>query len=439
MIKLISCSSSQNLYKKINKLNSYLSIKNFYKSFYKKFKKLNHKFRFTSSIDLKYVNKQLKNIGNRKYLFFGIPFGIKDVINTKNLNTEYGSAIFKNFLPGNNARVVDKILEKQGIVFCKTTTAEFAVHFFPEQKTLNPYNKEHITGTSSSGSAVSVSCGALPVSLATQTAGSIIRPASFCGVTGFKPSFGAIDRTGILKTTDTLDTVGLFANNISLLKEVFKNLLASSKEYPYSKNFFEKKTKKNINITIITEVFKPYNSYDNQVKKDFIFFCKNFLKNYKIINNKKFKFINNIHIHHNNIYCKSLAYYFENLKKKKNKFSKAMIDMINIGNKVKKKDFSRSLQVQQSLSKKFNLLMHDCDFLFTPSTASVAPKIGNVEKTDTCLIWTFLGAPAISLPIFYDEKTKLPFGLQIVAKRYEDFRLLDFSEKILMKVKNYKF
>jgi len=116
-----------------------------------------------------------------------------------------------------------------------------------------------------------------------------------------------------------------------------------------------------------------------------------------------------------------------------------MIDMINIGNKVKKKDFSRSLQVQQSLSKKFNLLMHDCDFLFTPSTASVAPKIGNVEKTDTCLIWTFLGAPAISLPIFYDEKTKLPFGLQIVAKRYEDFRLLDFSEKILMKVKNYKF
>ena len=75
----------------------------------------------------------------------------------------------------------------------KMTTAEFAVHYFPERKTLNPYNKKHITGTSSAGSAVSVACGALPIALGTQTAGSIIRPASFCGTIGFKPSFGGLD------------------------------------------------------------------------------------------------------------------------------------------------------------------------------------------------------------------------------------------------------
>jgi Asp-tRNA(Asn)/Glu-tRNA(Gln) amidotransferase A subunit family amidase len=75
--------------------------------------------------------------------------------------------------------------------------------------------------------------------------------------------------------------------------------------------------------------------------------------------------------------------------------------------------------------------MKDYDFLITPSTASVAPKIGENEKMDTSLIWTFFGVPAISLPIFYDEKTKLPFGLQIISSRYNDLLLLDFCEKII--------
>lgn len=173
---------------------------------------------------------------------------MKDVFNTKFLKTEFGSILFKNFLPGNNARLVDIIKEKQGIIFCKTTTAEFAVHHFPEKKTLNPFNKNHITGTSSAGSAVAVACGALPISLATQTAGSIIRPASFCGVIGFKPSFGALDRTGVLKTTDTLDTIGLFSSDIQNLKKIFINLIQYSNQYPYSKNFFFKKKVKKLKL-----------------------------------------------------------------------------------------------------------------------------------------------------------------------------------------------
>ena len=427
MIKYLTNDSFINLEKELKRIKSYKILKLFYLSFFKKFKKLNLKYRFTTIVDFSYINRQLKNINlKKKSIFFGIPFGVKDVFNTKYLKTEFGSILFKDFLPGNNARVVDIIEEKQGIIFCKTTTAEFAVHHFPEKKTLNPFNSNHITGTSSAGSAVAVACGALPVTLATQTAGSIIRPASFCGVIGFKPSFGALDRTGVLKTTDTLDTVGLFASDIYNLKKIFVNLIQHSSQYPYSKNFFLKKKINKIKIN-----FEHYKNYDYVVKKDFDYFCSRYLKKFEIINTANFNFINKVHENHDNIYCKSLSYYFSSLKKRRNKISQIMTTMIEKGNKISKKKYLESLLAQQYLTKKFDSMMKDYDFLITPSTASVAPKIGENEKTDTSLIWTFFGVPAISLPIFYDEKTKLPFGLQIISSRYNDFFILNFCERII--------
>jgi Asp-tRNA(Asn)/Glu-tRNA(Gln) amidotransferase A subunit family amidase len=108
-----------------------------------------------------------------------------------------------------------------------------------------------------------------------------------------------------------------------------------------------------------------------------------------------------------------------------------MSSMIERGNRINKNNYLESLLAQEQLTKKFELLMNDYDFLITPSTASVAPKIGNKEKIDTSLIWTFFGAPAISLPIFYDKEKKLPFGLQVITSRYKDFLLLSFCEKIL--------
>ncbi len=311
------------------------------------------------------------------------------------------------------------------------------MHYFPEKKTLNPFNSEHITGTSSAGSAVAVACGALPISLATQSAGSIVRPASFCGVIGFKPSFGALDRTGVLKTTDTLDTVGFFSSDICILKKVFANLIQYSSQYPYSKNFYQKKVKRKIKIGIISNNFYHYNNYDDVVKKDFDYFCIHYLKKFNVNSNLQVNFINEVHKNHDNIYCKSIAYYFSFIKKRKNKISEIMSDMIERGNKISKIKYLKSLLAQEHLTKKFELMMNDYDFLITPSTASVAPKIGDKEKIDTSLIWTFFGAPAISLPIFFDIKTQLPFGLQIVSKRYDDFALLDFSQKIISKLSNH--
>lgn len=105
--------------------------------------------------------------------------------------------------------------------------------------------------------------------------------------------------------------------------------------------------------------------------------------------------------------------------------------MIEKGSKISKNKYLQSLSMQLKLTKKFEKVMKDYDFLITPSTGSVAPKIGEIEKKDTSLIWTFFGAPSISLPIFFDKNVGLPFGLQIISSRYNDFALLDFSDKLI--------
>ena len=148
----------------------------------------------------------------------GIPFGVKDIFNTSFFPTQMGSPIWKNFTPGNNARVVDSLLLAGGLVAGKTVTAEFAVHALNE--TRNPHDLSKTPGTSSSGSAAAVATGMVPFALASQTAGSIIRPASFCGVWGMKPSFGMIPRTGVLKTTDSLDTIGFVAAHAKSLRKI---------------------------------------------------------------------------------------------------------------------------------------------------------------------------------------------------------------------------
>ena len=105
--------------------------------------------------------------------------------------------------------MVTQIEENSGLIFSKLSCAEFAVHYIEKKRGMNPLNKAHIAGTSSTGPAISVCVGALPVAIGTQTAGSILRPSSYCGVIGFKPTYGAIDRIGVLKTNDLSDTVEL--------------------------------------------------------------------------------------------------------------------------------------------------------------------------------------------------------------------------------------
>ena len=164
-------------------------------------------------------------------LLAGIPFGAKDIFNTKAYATQMGSPIWEGFTPGNDARVVSSLLNAGALIAGKTVTAEFAVHALNE--TLNPHDISRTPGTSSSGSAAAVASGMVPFALASQTAGSIIRPASFCGIWGMKPSFGLIPRTGVLKTTDSLDTIGFVAAHGSSLRSILNYVRVRGPNYPF--------------------------------------------------------------------------------------------------------------------------------------------------------------------------------------------------------------
>jgi Asp-tRNA(Asn)/Glu-tRNA(Gln) amidotransferase A subunit family amidase len=144
---------------------------------------------------------------------FGIPVGVKDIINTRGIPTRMGSRIFANHVPQQSAWVVRRLEALGGLVMGKTVTTEFA--FRTPGKTRNPWNPDHTPGGSSSGSAAAVAAGFVPVAIGTQTLGSVIRPAAFCGVVGYKPSFGAISRNGIHTFSPSLDTVGVFARSVA--------------------------------------------------------------------------------------------------------------------------------------------------------------------------------------------------------------------------------
>lgn len=143
----------------------------------------------------------------------GIPVGVKDLIDTADLPTAYGSPIYENHRPAWDAACVAQARAAGALVLGKTVTAEFAT--YTAGKTHNPHRAGFTPGGSSSGSAAAVADFMVPLAYGTQTAGSIIRPAAYCGVVGFKPSFGAIPRAGVKSISESLDTVGVFARDVA--------------------------------------------------------------------------------------------------------------------------------------------------------------------------------------------------------------------------------
>jgi amidase len=154
----------------------------------------------------------------------GIPFGAKDVFETRGLRTEYGSPIYAGRVGTEDAAIVRQLREQGAVLLGKTHTAAFA-HRTPAP-TRNPRNPAHTPGGSSSGSAAAVAAGMVPLALGTQTKGSVLRPASYCGVTGFKPTYDAISSEGVLPLSKSLDTVGFFTDTAADMLALWELLSA---------------------------------------------------------------------------------------------------------------------------------------------------------------------------------------------------------------------
>ena len=153
----------------------------------------------------------------------GLPIGVKDIIGTEDMPTECGTELRKGVPESSDAEVVNLLKISGAIIMGKTVTTELA--YFDPGKTTNPHDKTRTPGGSSSGSAAAVAAYMAPLAIGSQTKGSIIRPASYCGVVGYKPSFGLISRNGVLKQSSKLDHIGVFGKNVLDVALLSKSLI----------------------------------------------------------------------------------------------------------------------------------------------------------------------------------------------------------------------
>lgn len=359
----------------------------------------------------------------------GIPVGVKDIFNTVDFPTQMGSPLWRGFTPGNDARAVFNLKRVGAVVPGKTVTAEFAVHSLG--KTLNPHSIEVTPGTSSSGSAVAVATGMVPVALGTQTAGSIVRPASFCGVWGCKPSFGLVPRTGMLKTTDSLDSVGYFVSHAVDLAAVLDALRVHGRNFPISHAAFTDDVRQSPprGRPWKVAVVRPYiwEHAPGYARDALDAWCGKLASQpgFEVAEAMLPQAMERAHAIHASIYDRSLAYYFQEEFKRAELISPVMNRLILAGQKVTNEAYEAALEAQVALARGMDTFFGDWDILVTLSTAGHAPVREQEESMDSALMWTLAHLAVVSAPAF-TSPNHLPFGLQLVARRYNDPLLFAF-------------
>jgi Asp-tRNA(Asn)/Glu-tRNA(Gln) amidotransferase A subunit family amidase len=361
----------------------------------------------------------------------GIPLGIKDIFNTIDFPTQMGSPLWKGFTAGNDSRVVYYLKQSGAIIPGKTDTAEFAVHEIGN--CLNPHDIKRTPGTSSSGSAVAVALGMVPAAIGTQTAGSIVRPASFCGVYGCKPSFGLIPRTGMLKTTDSLDSIGFFTAMYEDLERIFEIIRVRGSNYPLSDGALsdeQRQSKRNDKPWRVAFVkTHTWTDAPDYARDSIMNFAESLSKESEIEVTEtelpaEMKFSHEVH---QKIYDKTLSYYFSDELKNPEHVSRIMKEIFERGNRISVEEYHTALKEQEKMIRLMDGFFNEYDVILSLSTAGEAPLREDTEKPDPSLIWTLTHLPVISSPAFISPKG-LPFGVQFSARKYNDKLLFKFTD-----------
>jgi Asp-tRNA(Asn)/Glu-tRNA(Gln) amidotransferase A subunit family amidase len=357
----------------------------------------------------------------------GLAIGIKDIIDTADMPTENGTVLDAGRRPGADATVVQRLRAAGAIVIGKTVTTEFA--YFSPGKTRNPHDPERTPGGSSSGSAAAVAAGMVPLAVGTQTYGSVIRPASFCGIVGFKPTHGLIPRTGILPLAPPLDTVGVFARTVTdaaLIADALAGhdpadldtqlmpppriLEAALTDPPVTPDLAfvktpvwdeaEPATKEGFAELVAalgeacTEVALPdvFNEWQEALRS---------LMQAGMARN--------------------LAAYY---RRGKEQMSDKLTALIEDGMKVAAVDYLTALDWREALNNGLEQLLSRFDAIMTPAAPGEAPK--GLDSTGNPIfngLWTLCGVPAVTLPLL-EGPNGMPVGVQVVGRRGEDARLL---------------
>ena len=361
----------------------------------------------------------------------GVPIAVKDIIGTVDMPTECGTVIRKGKSYSQNAEIIDLLHASGAIVMGKTATSELA--YLGPPATTNPHDKNRTPGGSSSGSAASVASFMAPASIGSQTGGSVIRPASYCGVVGYKPSYGLISRNGVLRTSFSLDQIGMFGRKVEDVAMLAKVLIKKDK---YDAATIHYSTENILSETKKGPIFEPkfifyktdhWKIIDKKSRESFEYFIKSFKKNIEIFDTPSY--FKDIHKYHQIIHETDLANNFSIYYKKfKKKLSKYMQDAISNGNKYTAKEYAEAIDFMKRSYESYEEVFEDYHGVLSPSSPGVAPK--GLKSTGTAefnKVWSYLGTPCISLPLLEGENN-LPLGVQLIGNKYDDHRFLGVAK-----------
>jgi Asp-tRNA(Asn)/Glu-tRNA(Gln) amidotransferase A subunit family amidase len=357
----------------------------------------------------------------------GLPVGVKDIIDTVRIPTENGCPQDAGRVPLHDAFVIERLKKEGAILMGKTVTTELA--FMDPGKTANPHNLDHTPGGSSQGSAAAVADGMVPLAIGTQTGGSIIRPASYCGVTGYKPTFGAIPRRGILTQSPTLDTVGVFASDpagAALLAEVLFGYDAedtATRPEPAPALFATASSTPPLK-PIFGFVRPPgWDDADPQLRDAFDELVA-------ALGDQAFELplpalFDTAAEQRKLVNLAEMSYhYYPYWRAGAETLGKATREGIEQGNAVVARDYLSALDRPKLLNAALDELLERCDAILCPSATGPAPR--GLDTTGDPIfngLWTFCGTPCVSLPLLTSQEG-LPMGVQLVGARGNDARLM---------------
>jgi Asp-tRNA(Asn)/Glu-tRNA(Gln) amidotransferase A subunit family amidase len=358
----------------------------------------------------------------------GIPVGVKDIVDTKDFPTELGSEVFAGRRPETDAAIVAQLKAAGAIILGKTVTTELA--FFGPGKTRNPHDPTRTPGGSSSGSAAAVADHQVPLAIGTQTAGSTIRPASYCGVVGFKPTFGYTSRTGVLAQSAPLDTIGGYARSIediALLFDAISAFDASDVDMPSAARpslieALQEPATRTPRFAFIKTPAWP--QADAAMRAAFETFANGFGARAEVVETELPPDFESI------LRLPQIVQFYDIARNygpiadaNPDRVSEKLKEIIAEGRTFSAADYAAARADQESLYEVLKPVIDGYDAILTPAaTGAALIGLGGTGSPMFNALWTYLGMPCISLPLL--KVANLPVGVQLVGTRGNDAGLL---------------
>jgi amidase len=360
----------------------------------------------------------------------GIPVAIKDIIATSDMPTTNGSPIYRDHIPANDAWVVERLRQLGATIFGKTVTTEFAWrHPGP---TVNPWNAEHTPGGSSSGSAAVVAAGLVPLALGSQTLGSVIRPAAFNGIVGFKPSYGAIPRIGVHPLSSSLDHVGFFARRVDDVALALSLLAATSDRDPHGRPVpaFQVDPERGVEPLARPRLgivrFDKWSRVEAEQQKTFEGTIEKLRASGAVVEELVLAELDRVNWQAivTILESEGAHLFAELVARYPDRTSDHLKSLVTNGKAISAPDYLAAKASQEQRRVALGHEMKGFDALLTLPAFGEAPRgLHYTGDAGYCAPWTFVGAPAVTLPAGLG-KSGLPLGIQIVGDYRNDLRLL---------------